>query len=123
MRAWILLWMFGCASAQPTWAEGSAANPATNAAPLSPVATALTRDPAPMPEEGAGGGHGHHHHGHHGHHSAATHETPDAPAAPDAGTHEGHAPPAPSDAVTHEGHDAPSAPPASALREGGHHAH
>lgn len=122
MRAWILLWTFGCASAQPTWAEGSAANPATNAAPLTPVATALTSDPAPMPEEGAGGGH----HGHHGHHSAGTNETHDAPAAPDPGTHEGHEEhnaPAPSDAGTHEGHQGHAAPAPPAPREGGHHAH
>jgi hypothetical protein len=61
MRVWILCWSIGCASAQPTWAEGSAAQPSTPAAPLPEVARALTSDPAPMPAEG-GGDHAHHHH-------------------------------------------------------------
>jgi hypothetical protein len=57
MRVWNLLWTIGaigCASAQPTWAEGSAARATTRGAPLPAVATALTDDPAPMPAEGAG---------------------------------------------------------------------
>lgn len=61
MRVWILCWSIGCASAQPTWAEGSAAQPSTPAGALPEVARALTSDPAPMPAEGDGD-HAHHHH-------------------------------------------------------------
>ena len=69
MRFFIFLSLAACASAQPTWREGSAPSTTTPAASLPPVATALTSDPAPMPESGGGheGHHGHHGHGHQGH--------------------------------------------------------